>query len=194
MGAGQFCTNPGIAVVIDGPDAQGFVDAAKDALAQIGPQTMLTDGIAEAYRAAWTTVGEPAIEPFPGIFDLLDRCRARGDRLAIATGKSRRGLDRAIARWDLLRWFEATRTVDCVLHGKPAPDMVVSLLDALGVPARRATVIGDTAWDLRMAHGAGAHAIGCTWGAHGPDTLRGEQPLAIVETLAELDALLQAGA
>jgi 2,5-dioxopentanoate dehydrogenase len=51
MGAGQFCTNPGIAVVIDGPDAQGFIDAARDALAQVGAQTMLTDGIAQAYRA-----------------------------------------------------------------------------------------------------------------------------------------------
>lgn len=51
MGAGQFCTNPGIAVVIDGPDADAFVDAAKAAVGAIGPQTMLTDGIAEAYRA-----------------------------------------------------------------------------------------------------------------------------------------------
>ena len=51
MGAGQFCTNPGIAVVTDGPDADAFVTAAKDALAQTGAQTMLTDGIAAAYRA-----------------------------------------------------------------------------------------------------------------------------------------------
>lgn len=51
MGAGQFCTNPGIVVVIDGPDAQAFIDAAKEAVGQVGPQTMLTDGIAEAYRA-----------------------------------------------------------------------------------------------------------------------------------------------
>ena len=51
MGAGQFCTNSGIAVVIDGPEAQAFIDAAKAAVAKVGPQTMLTDGIAEAYRA-----------------------------------------------------------------------------------------------------------------------------------------------
>lgn len=50
MGAGQFCTNPGIAAVIDGPDADAFVAAARDALAETGPQTMLTDGIAAAYR------------------------------------------------------------------------------------------------------------------------------------------------
>ena len=51
LGAGQFCTNPGIAVIIDGPEAQTFIDAAKTAVAQVGPQTMLTDGIADAYRA-----------------------------------------------------------------------------------------------------------------------------------------------
>ena len=50
MGAGQFCTNPGIAVVIEGTEADAFVNAAKEALAQIGGQTMLTDGIAAAYR------------------------------------------------------------------------------------------------------------------------------------------------
>ncbi|GAB1478546.1 aldehyde dehydrogenase (NADP(+)) [Paracoccaceae bacterium] len=51
MGAGQFCTNPGIAVVIDGPDAQAFIAAAQEAVGKVGAQTMLTDGIAEAYRA-----------------------------------------------------------------------------------------------------------------------------------------------
>ncbi|MEO8244401.1 MAG: aldehyde dehydrogenase (NADP(+)), partial [bacterium] len=50
MGAGQFCTNPGIAVLIDGPEADAFVAVAKEAVGQIGAQTMLTDGIAEAYR------------------------------------------------------------------------------------------------------------------------------------------------
>ncbi|MES2433513.1 MAG: aldehyde dehydrogenase (NADP(+)) [Pseudomonadota bacterium] len=51
MGAGQFCTNPGIAVVIDGPEARAFIDAAKAGLAKVGAQTMLTDGIAQAYRS-----------------------------------------------------------------------------------------------------------------------------------------------
>jgi len=50
LGAGQFCTNPGIAVVIDSPEAQGFIDAAKAVVGQVGAQTMLTDGIAQAYR------------------------------------------------------------------------------------------------------------------------------------------------
>ncbi len=66
MGAGQFCTNPGIAVVIDGPDAQAFIDAAKAAVAQVGAQTMLTDGIAEAYRA-----GRDRIASCAGVLEVL---------------------------------------------------------------------------------------------------------------------------
>ncbi len=60
LGAGQFCTNPGIAVLIDGPDAQAFVDAAQGAVGQVGAQTMLTDGIAEAYRAGRDRVAATA--------------------------------------------------------------------------------------------------------------------------------------
>lgn len=60
MGAGQFCTNPGIAVVIDGPEARVFIDAAKAGLAKVGAQTMLTDGIAQAYRAGRDRVAASA--------------------------------------------------------------------------------------------------------------------------------------
>lgn len=73
MGAGQFCTNPGIAVVIDGPDAQGFIDAVKASLAQVGAQTMLTDGIAAAYRA-----GRDRIAGSSGVRDVLtSNCNLR---------------------------------------------------------------------------------------------------------------------
>ena len=60
MGAGQFCTNPGIAVLIDGPEADAFVETAKTAVSAIGPQTMLTDGIAEAYRQGRDRVAQGA--------------------------------------------------------------------------------------------------------------------------------------
>jgi NADP-dependent aldehyde dehydrogenase len=66
MGAGQFCTNPGIAVVIDGPDADQFISAAKTALGDVGAQTMLTDGIAAAYRA-----GRDRISATAGVKEVL---------------------------------------------------------------------------------------------------------------------------
>ena len=66
MGAGQFCTNPGIAVLIDGPDADAFVTAAAEALGKVGSQTMLTDGIAQAYRS-----GRDRIAGAPGAREVL---------------------------------------------------------------------------------------------------------------------------
>ena len=73
VGAGQFCTNPGIAVVIEGPDADAFVSAAKEALAEVSAQTMLTDGMAETYRA-----GAKRIAATSGVKDVLTTmCDAR---------------------------------------------------------------------------------------------------------------------
>jgi 2,5-dioxopentanoate dehydrogenase len=66
LGAGQFCTNPGIAVLIDGPDADAFVEAARAAISAVGPQTMLTDGIAAAYRT-----GRDRMEAATGVRALL---------------------------------------------------------------------------------------------------------------------------
>lgn len=66
MGAGQFCTNPGVAVIIDGPDADAFVAATKDALGSVGAQTMLTDGMAKAYRE-----GRDRIQSSQGVQDVL---------------------------------------------------------------------------------------------------------------------------
>ncbi len=73
MGAGQFCTNPGVAVLIDGPEAEAFATAATAALAEVGPQVMLTDGIAQAYRAGRARVAASA-----GVQELLETsCDAR---------------------------------------------------------------------------------------------------------------------
>ncbi|WP_340160852.1 aldehyde dehydrogenase (NADP(+)) [uncultured Hoeflea sp.] len=66
MGAGQFCTNPGIAVIIDSPEADAFVAAATEALAPVGAQTMLTEGIAQAYRA-----GRDRVAGVTGVQELL---------------------------------------------------------------------------------------------------------------------------
>lgn len=85
MGAGQFCTNPGIAVVIDGPDADAFVDAAVKALAPVGAQTMLTDGIAAAYRK-----GRERVAAVKGVREILtSTCDLRNATpyLFEATGK-----------------------------------------------------------------------------------------------------------
>lgn len=108
---------------------------------------------------------------FGGIPGLLEELRGRGLRLAVATGKSRRGLGRALASSGLAPFFEATRCADEGFP-KPHPDMVLRILDETGVEASRAVLVGDTTHDLELAANAGVDAVAVTYGAHGEDLLR----------------------
>lgn len=134
-------------------------------------QARITDGYREAFQAlhADGAFREPL---YPGAEALLARMTARGWRHAVATGKSRRGLDRVVA---LHGWGE----VFVSLHssddgpGKPDPAMVLAALAATGTPADRAVMIGDTAHDMRMARGASVRALGVTWGFHTAAEVRG---------------------
>lgn len=108
---------------------------------------------------------------FGGIPELLEDLRGRGLRLAVATGKSRRGLGRALASSGLAPFFEATRCADEGFP-KPHPDMVLRILDETGVEASRAVLVGDTTHDLELAANAGVDAVAVTYGAHGEALLR----------------------
>jgi phosphoglycolate phosphatase len=108
---------------------------------------------------------------FGGIPGLLEELRGRGLRLAVATGKSRRGLGRALASSGLAPFFEATRCADEGFP-KPHPDMVLRILDETGVEASRAVLVGDTTHDLELAANAGVDAVAVTYGAHGEALLR----------------------
>ena len=108
---------------------------------------------------------------FGGIPGLLEDLRGRGLRLAVATGKSRRGLGRALASSGLAPFFEATRCADEGFP-KPHPDMVLRILEETGVEASRAVLVGDTTHDLELAANAGVDAVAVTYGAHGEALLR----------------------
>jgi phosphoglycolate phosphatase len=122
---------------------------------------------------------------FEGIEPLLTALRARGHRLAIATGKSRRGLDRALAASRLGDLFIASRCAD-ETHPKPHPAMLHELLAELDVAASAALMIGDTSHDLTMARDAKVDAVAVTYGAHPEAALRACAPLACVDSVADL--------
>jgi len=102
---------------------------------------------------------------YDGVRDMLDDLRHRGMRLAVATGKARRGLDRALDATGLRGCFEVTRCAD-EGFAKPHPDMLLMLLDATGVEARGAVMVGDTTHDLELAANAGVDAVSVSYGAH----------------------------
>jgi phosphoglycolate phosphatase len=132
-----------------------------------------------------------ALVLFPGSLEMLHALKARGHRLAVATGKSRRGLNEALATAQLQGLFDATRTAD-ETRSKPHPQMLHELMDELGVPAQRCLMIGDTTHDLQLARNAGVHSLGVSFGAHDHETFEALEPLAVVHSTAELQQWLLA--
>jgi phosphoglycolate phosphatase len=133
------------------------------------------------------------IELFPGVVEGIAALREAGFRLAVATGKSRQGLDRAFVHSGLRDQFEASRCAD-ESFSKPHPGMVLELLDAMMVDAGRALVIGDTSHDLLMAANAGVAALAVSYGAHEAEHLAEHAPLACVESFPDVRAWIERNA
>ncbi len=141
--------------------------------------------VTEVYYKHWLTSYRDTSTMFGGVPALLEHLAEAGFLLAVATGKGRRGLDRDLERTETREFFVASRTVD-EAPSKPNPTMVLDLLDELGVQPRRALMIGDTTYDMRMAREAGSHALGVTSGSHGREQLLEHAPLDCLESVLEL--------
>ena len=114
--------------------------------------------IVEVYRKHWFGTYSKQPNLFPGVPSLLERLAEAGHLLAVATAKGRAGLTQDLARADLLNRFHATRTVD-ESPSKPSPQMLLDIMDELGVVPHESLMIGDTTHDLQMAGNAGVEAI-----------------------------------
>ena len=122
---------------------------------------------------------------FDGAIDMLHALKAKGHRLAVATGKSRRGLDESLKSAALKGLFEASRTAD-ETAGKPHPKMLNELLAQFAVPAERLLMIGDTTHDLQMAVNAGCPSVGVSYGAHDTASFAALGPRHIAHSVREL--------
>jgi phosphoglycolate phosphatase len=149
------------------------------------------EAVLAGYRRHWHQTYRDLPLLFAGVEEMLHGLSEEGYLLAVATGKSRRGLDHSLAQTGLERVFHATRTVDEALS-KPNPQMLLYILDELGVRAREAVMIGDTTYDLEMARNAGTAAIGVCSGSHGREELLRAAPLACLERVVELPEWLSA--
>ncbi|HUO86810.1 MAG TPA: HAD-IA family hydrolase [Thermoanaerobaculia bacterium] len=151
------------------------------------------EALKRCYRDLWVSTYRDRPVLFADAEPLLGELERTGYLLAVATGKSRRGLDRDLEATGLARRFQATRTVD-EAPSKPHPGMLLSLLDELGVGPHRALMIGDSAWDLQMAGNAGVPAVGITTGGYPRGQLLEHGPAGCVECLEELVGWLAAHA
>jgi phosphoglycolate phosphatase len=122
---------------------------------------------------------------FPGTLEMLQALKARDHRLAVATGKGRRGLDDALAHSRLQGLFDSTRTAD-ETASKPDPLMLHELMRELGVQPARTLMIGDTTHDLLLARNAGTPSVAVSFGAHEHEAFAAFGPLHIAHSTREL--------
>ncbi len=158
----------------------------RDALAAAVPDLAAdrVEAFTERYRHHYIAI-EREIVLFSGIRELLVELTESGAVLAVATGKSRRGLDRSFAATGLGMFFAESRCAD-ETHPKPHPAMLHEITAALAMSRQRTVMIGDTTHDLAMARSAGTASIGVTYGAHPRAQLEAEGALALVDDVAEL--------
>ena len=147
-----------------------------EAVAQLAPalDPAQQDSIVAGYRRAFHTARQAGHPPlYEGALDCLDALTRQDEwLLAIATGKSRRGLDAMIAAHGLQGRFISMQTADD--HpSKPHPSMLLHILSQTGLDARDAVMIGDTSFDMEMARAAGMTGLGVGWGYHSAQMLTG---------------------
>lgn len=163
-----------------------------DALRLIAPALIAErhSELAARYRHHYLT-RDPEIPLFGGARELLAELGAARYLMAVATGKTRIGLDRALTANGLQRRFDATRCADEGFP-KPHPDMLLHLMDRLAVAPAETLMVGDTTHDLELARNAGTSAIAVAYGAHTASGLTKLAPLATLHSVSELRAWLQA--
>jgi phosphoglycolate phosphatase len=130
---------------------------------------------------------------FKGVQEMLQELSSAGYFLAVATGKSRVGLNRAMNEVNLLSMFDATRCAD-ETFSKPHPAMLQELTRELGQDLKRTVMIGDTTHDLLMASNAGAAGVAVEYGAHPVDQLEACKPLYSASTVEQLHQWLSENA
>ena len=158
----------------------------KDALDYLLPGLQPPDyeALVTRYRALFLAA-DASLPLFAGAENAINDLYNQGFLLAVATGKSRHGLNRALAQSGLTPYFHSTRCAD-EGHAKPHPGMLLEIMQELASGAAETLMIGDTSHDLQMASNAGVAAAAISHGAHPRENLLGFSPLVCAHDISEL--------
>jgi phosphoglycolate phosphatase len=165
----------------------GLQQALRHAVPE-APDDMLQP-LVERYRHHYFAQDD-GITLFEGAKETIERLHDAGYQLAVATGKSRNGLERSMHASGMEEYFHATRTADQTFS-KPHPAMLLEIMEELGTSPERVLMVGDTTHDLQMAINAGVDAVGMTHGAHPENQLLELKPLALLHDFAGFRAWLK---
>ena len=142
------------------------------------------DRVAGHYRQEFVHQNTTAHNLFSGVLKWLEDTRRDQVLIAIATGKSRAGLDRELTKHSMHHHFVTTRCAD-ECFSKPHPQMIIEILNETGMDPEQAIMVGDTTFDLDMAASARVDGLGLTQGAHSKEKLLQSRPVAIVDSFSD---------
>lgn len=165
----------------------GLSEALQHAVPEL-PESRYTDMV-DRYRHHYLSRDHELLL-FEGVPELIAELADAGFLLAVATGKSRHGLDRALKASGLGAYFQASRCAD-ECFSKPHPQMLDQLMEEFSVLPERTLMIGDTTHDLQMARNAGVAGLAVAYGAHTASALDVLEPLARVHEIEELATWLR---
>jgi phosphoglycolate phosphatase len=141
--------------------------------------------LTSCYQQAYTSKQIGREDLFPGVYEMLVELKNSGYQLAIATGKTRVGLQQALLGTDTEQFFSITRCSD-ETASKPDPLMLHQIIQHTEIAYERCLMVGDTSHDLQMAINAQISSVAVTCGAHPKDILQQYQPLRCLQQPAEL--------
>ncbi|GGF80960.1 HAD family hydrolase [Alteromonas lipolytica] len=151
----------------------------------------LAERLTLAYKEVYLGADTTPCPLFDGVEAMLSDLTTAGYKLAVATGKARRGLNRAWEQTGTGHFFTTSRCAD-EADSKPSPDMLLQLLAEQGLSAGQALMIGDTTYDMQMAQAIGMDRVGVSYGVHAAVNLAKHHPKAIVHSIDELHRLIMA--
>jgi phosphoglycolate phosphatase len=164
----------------------GLPEALRQLWPALAGDALAADNMRELYAKHYMSEARSAISFFDYAVPMLDNLLKADLDLAVATGKSRVGLDRAFKELKAGHWFRDSRCAD-ETKSKPHPLMLHELAASLSVAPEDMLMVGDTTFDLEMANAAGIDAVAITHGAHHQDKLMGCNPVHVVHNLKQLN-------
>jgi phosphoglycolate phosphatase len=138
-----------------------------------------------AYSRSFREADQTPCNFYPGVQQVLEYLKTEGHQLAVATGKSRKGLNRVLHNLQLTEFFDGSRCAD-ETASKPDPLMLMQLMSEFSVEPRDAVMVGDTEFDLGMANNAGIKSVAVSYGAHSKERLLKHEPELIIDSFEQL--------
>ena len=184
---GNACADAGLPVPPESAMRHVIGLGLTEAVDVLLPETdkTLRERVVARYRERFLHIDQTAMPLFDGVRAGLEEFARRGYLLAVATGKSRRGLDRVLQETDMAALFVATRCADEALS-KPHPKMLHDLLDYTGLNPEHALMVGDTTYDLEMARTVAMDSLGVSYGVHTREMLLAHAPRACFDSFDEV--------